>query len=53
MDPNLLQLLPSVVETEADQTNRSAQADPSQLFDSSIEQSFSEAFWSSSGWPGR
>ena len=44
MDPNLLQLLPSVVETEADQTNRSAQADPSQLFDSSIEQSFSEAF---------
>jgi predicted nuclease of restriction endonuclease-like RecB superfamily len=42
MNPELLQLLPSVVET--DQRNSSAQADPSQLFDSSIEQSFSEAF---------
>jgi len=42
MGPELLQLLPSIVET--DQSNSSAQADPSQLFDSSIEQSFSEAF---------
>lgn len=42
MKADLLQLLPSVV--EADPRNSSAQADPSQLFDSSIEQSFSEAF---------
>jgi len=42
MGPELLQLLPPIVETE--QRNSSAQADPSQIFDSSIEQSFSEAF---------
>ncbi len=36
MDPHLLQLLPSVSETK--------QADSSQLFDSSIEQTFAEAF---------
>lgn len=42
MKPDLLQLLPSIVET--DPRNSSAQADPSQLFDSSIEQNFAEAF---------
>lgn len=42
MKPELLQLLPSIMET--DQGKSSTQADPSQLFDSSIEQSFSEAF---------
>lgn len=42
MKPDLLQLLPSIEET--DQRNSFAQVDPSQLFDSSIEQSFAEAF---------
>jgi predicted nuclease of restriction endonuclease-like RecB superfamily len=42
INPDLLKLLPSIV--EIDQQKSTAQADPSQLFDSSIEQSFSEAF---------